>query len=120
VSFVRIGFCDAADLLAEVTGSSPTPGPPVLRILAIYHPARHPRAGRAVMLAGPRQCGKTTLARELLSEKSENFCDLEDPAGLARLLRLGSGQRYTSSSSSAYLRQTPRRTMEISQERRRL
>ena len=37
------------------------------------------------MLTGPRQCGKTTLARELLSESSVNYFDLEDPASLARL-----------------------------------
>lgn len=38
-----------------------------------------------VVLTGPRQCGKTTLARELLSEESVNYFDLEDPASLARL-----------------------------------
>lgn len=38
-----------------------------------------------VVLTGPRQCGKTTLARELLSEASLNYFDLEDPASLARL-----------------------------------
>lgn len=38
-----------------------------------------------VVLTGPRQCGKTTLARELLSEESLNYFDLEDPASLARL-----------------------------------
>ncbi|MCP4701911.1 MAG: ATP-binding protein [Gammaproteobacteria bacterium] len=40
---------------------------------------------RIVVLAGPRQCGKTTLARELLAEDSVNYFDLEDPADLARL-----------------------------------
>jgi hypothetical protein len=40
---------------------------------------------RVVVLAGPRQCGKTTLARELLPEDSINYFDLEDPASLARL-----------------------------------
>ena len=40
---------------------------------------------RAVVLVGPRQCGKTTLARELLPEESVNYFDLEDPASLARL-----------------------------------
>lgn len=40
---------------------------------------------RVVVLVGPRQCGKTTLARELLSEESVNYFDLEDPASLARL-----------------------------------
>ncbi len=38
-----------------------------------------------VLLAGPRQCGKTTLARALLSPDSINYFDLEDPASLARL-----------------------------------
>lgn len=43
--------------------------------------------GRApvVVLSGPRQCGKTTLARELLSSDSVNYFDLEDPTSLARL-----------------------------------
>jgi hypothetical protein len=40
---------------------------------------------RVVVLAGPRQCGKTTLARELLDEESINYFDLEDPLSLARL-----------------------------------
>ena len=43
--------------------------------------ARNP----VVVLTGPRQCGKTTLARELLAEESPNYFDLEDPASLARL-----------------------------------
>jgi predicted AAA+ superfamily ATPase len=38
-----------------------------------------------VVLSGPRQCGKTTLARELLSLDSLNYFDLEDPTSLARL-----------------------------------
>ncbi len=40
---------------------------------------------RVVVLTGPRQCGKTTLARQLLPEHSVNYFDLEDPASLARL-----------------------------------
>ncbi|MFA7504064.1 MAG: ATP-binding protein [Burkholderiaceae bacterium] len=40
---------------------------------------------RVVVLVGPRQCGKTTLARQLLSEDSINYFDLEDPVSLARL-----------------------------------
>jgi len=40
---------------------------------------------RVVVLTGPRQCGKTTLARELLPADSVNYFDLEDPASLARL-----------------------------------
>jgi predicted AAA+ superfamily ATPase len=38
-----------------------------------------------VVLAGPRQCGKTTLARLLLNEDSLNHFDLENPASLTRL-----------------------------------
>ena len=38
-----------------------------------------------VVLSGPRQCGKTTLARALLRADSVNYFDLEDPASLARL-----------------------------------
>ena len=38
-----------------------------------------------VLLAGPRQCGKTTLARELVQEDSPNYFDLEDPVGLSLL-----------------------------------
>lgn len=38
-----------------------------------------------VVLTGPRQSGKTTLARQILSEESPNYFDLEDPASLARL-----------------------------------
>lgn len=38
-----------------------------------------------VVLTGPRQSGKTTLARQLLAEDSPGYFDLEDPASLARL-----------------------------------
>jgi len=38
-----------------------------------------------VALVGPRQCGKTTLARTLLSPQSANYFDLEDPVSLIRL-----------------------------------
>jgi hypothetical protein len=38
-----------------------------------------------VVLTGPRQCGKTTLARDFLPVESVNYFDLEDPASLARL-----------------------------------
>lgn len=40
---------------------------------------------RAVVLVGPRQCGKTTLAREFVAFDSPNYFDLEDEADLARL-----------------------------------
>ncbi len=40
---------------------------------------------RIVALIGPRQCGKTTLAREIVEVDSPNYFDLEDPVSLARL-----------------------------------
>jgi len=40
---------------------------------------------RIVTLIGPRQCGKTTLAREFVPEDSVNYFDLEDPVSLVRL-----------------------------------
>ena len=43
------------------------------------------KRSRVVVLVGPRQCGKTTLARELLEEDSVNYFDLEDPVSLGRL-----------------------------------
>jgi predicted AAA+ superfamily ATPase len=43
------------------------------------------RRSRVVALLGPRQCGKTTLARGLVAAASPNYFDLEDPASLARL-----------------------------------
>lgn len=53
------------------------------RLLAVIQTA----LGRSpvVVLTGPRQCGKTTLARLLVSPDSVNYFDLEDPASLARL-----------------------------------
>lgn len=41
--------------------------------------------GPVTVLTGPRQAGKTTLARTLLPEESPNYFDLEDPVSLARL-----------------------------------
>jgi uncharacterized protein len=38
-----------------------------------------------VLLVGPRQCGKSTMARELLDVGSPNYFDLENPVDLARL-----------------------------------
>jgi predicted AAA+ superfamily ATPase len=40
---------------------------------------------RVVMLIGPRQCGKTTLARQFVPADSLNYFDLEDPVSLIRL-----------------------------------
>ncbi len=51
-----------------------------------YEKQIHRALGRSpiVALIGPRQCGKTTLARTFLSPDSGNYLDLEDPvaAGL--------------------------------------
>ncbi|MFA6434468.1 MAG: ATP-binding protein [Elusimicrobiales bacterium] len=44
------------------------------------------KRSRVTALIGPRQCGKTTLARQLANPNSVNYFDLEDPASLARLL----------------------------------
>lgn len=43
------------------------------------------RRSRIVALLGPRQSGKTTLARSFVAPDSLNYFDLEDPASLARL-----------------------------------
>ena len=43
------------------------------------------RRSPVVAVVGPRQCGKTTLARQLVPPDSPNYFDLEDPVSLARL-----------------------------------
>lgn len=43
------------------------------------------RQSRVVALIGPRQCGKTTLARQIVAPESLNYFDLEDPVNVARL-----------------------------------
>ena len=43
------------------------------------------RRSRAVVLVGPRQTGKTTLARQFLPPRHPNYFDLEDPVANARL-----------------------------------
>lgn len=43
------------------------------------------KRNRVVALIGPRQCGKTTLARQILSPDSPNYFDLENPVSLTRL-----------------------------------
>ena len=43
------------------------------------------RASPAVALLGPRQCGKTTLARQLAGTSKSTYFDLENPVDLARL-----------------------------------
>jgi predicted AAA+ superfamily ATPase len=43
------------------------------------------KANPVVALLGPRQCGKTTLARALAESVTTSYFDLENPADLARL-----------------------------------
>ncbi|MFM1881769.1 MAG: hypothetical protein RJA05_178 [Planctomycetota bacterium] len=43
------------------------------------------RRSPIALLLGPRQCGKTTLAREFVHPGSERYFDLESPSDLARL-----------------------------------
>jgi uncharacterized protein len=43
------------------------------------------KRSRVVALLGPRQSGKTTLARGFVPSKSLNYFDLEEPSSLARL-----------------------------------
>jgi predicted AAA+ superfamily ATPase len=43
------------------------------------------RRSPVVLLSGPRQCGKTTLARTFLAPDQPGYFDLEDPADLERL-----------------------------------
>ena len=47
--------------------------------------ARALARSRAVVLVGPRQSGKTTLARRFLSAESSRYFDLENPLDVARL-----------------------------------
>ena len=52
------------------------------------------RRSPAVALVGPRQVGKTTLAREHLAPASPNYFDLENPLDLAaRGLAIGQHQQ---------------------------
>ena len=43
------------------------------------------KRSRVVALVGPRQSGKTTIARQVLPADSPRYFDLEDPVSLARL-----------------------------------
>ena len=47
--------------------------------------ARRLRRDPVVMLLGPRQCGKTTLARRIVAGRKATLLDLENPADRARL-----------------------------------
>ena len=43
------------------------------------------KRSRVVALLGPRQCGKTTLARKFVPAAAHNYFDLEEPTSFARL-----------------------------------
>ena len=49
---------------------------------SIYHSLK---SNPVVALLGPRQCGKTTLARIVASERDSEYFDLENPLDLSRL-----------------------------------
>jgi uncharacterized protein len=58
----------------------------VIERTALQHTVQQALArSRVVALIGPRQCGKTTLARRFVPPDSVNYFDLEDPVSLARL-----------------------------------
>jgi len=58
----------------------------MIKRLHLLETIRHSlRRSRVVALVGPRQCGKTTLARVIVAPASSNYFDLEDPVSLARL-----------------------------------
>jgi len=45
------------------------------------------RANPVVLLLGPRQCGKTTLARQFAKGRKAEYFDLESPADVTRLVQ---------------------------------
>jgi len=51
------------------------------------------KRSRVVVLLGPHQCGKTTLARRLVAADSLNYFDLEDPQSLARMTEPNTARR---------------------------
>lgn len=57
----------------------------IKRLRLIQQVQKAIRRSRVVALLGPRQCGKTTLAREFLSAEKKNYFDLEDTDDLLRL-----------------------------------
>ena len=60
--------------------------PGMMTRAAILSRIRHAlRRSRVVALIGPRQSGKTTLARQIVPADSPRYFDLEEPMSLARL-----------------------------------
>src|SRR2546423_1897734 len=57
----------------------------IQRAALIARLGRALRASPVVALIGPRQCGKTTLARELAAARRSTYFDLEDPLDVERL-----------------------------------
>jgi len=58
----------------------------MVKRLALLSQIRHAlRQSRVVALIGPRQSGKTTLARQIVPPDSPRYFDLEEPTSLARL-----------------------------------
>lgn len=57
----------------------------IKRVEITEHISEALKRSRAVALLGPRQCGKTTLARQLVDIASPNYFDLEDPESIIRL-----------------------------------
>ncbi len=60
--------------------------PPMIPRPALERTVRDALArSRAVVLTGPRQCGKTTLARTIVDPRAPNYFDLENPLDEHRL-----------------------------------
>ncbi|MGH8679205.1 MAG: ATP-binding protein [Burkholderiales bacterium] len=57
----------------------------IKRAALLSHIRRALRRSGVVALIGPRQSGKTTLARQVVSPELPRYFDLEDPTSLARL-----------------------------------
>lgn len=60
-------------------------GPMIQRPIDVALIRKALKRSRVVALLGPRQCGKTTLARQFVPSQSLNYFDLEDPNTVARL-----------------------------------
>jgi predicted AAA+ superfamily ATPase len=59
--------------------------PRIKRTILAGRVERALRVNPVVALIGPRQCGKTTLARQLAKARRSTYFDLEDPLDLERL-----------------------------------